>query len=139
MKVRPDELDRKSVLLWRSLPTSLPITSDAGVQASSVTISHGRFRILTTTQRIAVVIAAVFYIAAGSLHFISPAPNLRIMPPYIPSHVAMVRISGGLLDGWNAYPTGASSPVLHVASVLLLDKEGFDDSNTRQENEGCGD
>jgi hypothetical protein len=24
-------------------------------------------------------------------------------------------------------------------SVLLLDKDGFDDSNTRQDNEGCGD
>jgi hypothetical protein len=31
------------------------------------------------------------------------------------------------------------NPCLPVASVLLLDKEGFDDSNTRQDNEGCGD
>jgi hypothetical protein len=28
---------------------------------------------------------------------------------------------------------------LSVESVLLLDKEGFDDSNTQQDNEGCGD
>ena len=40
------------------------------------------------------VVAAVFYIAAGSLHFIKPAPYLRIMPPYIPWHPAMVRVSG---------------------------------------------
>ena len=40
------------------------------------------------------VIAAVFYIVAGSLHFIKPAPYLRIMPPYIPWHAALVRISG---------------------------------------------
>ena len=40
------------------------------------------------------VVAAVFYIAAGGLHFIKPAPYLRIMPPYIPWHATMVRISG---------------------------------------------
>ena len=53
-----------------------------------------RLRILSTAQRIAVVVAAIFYIVAGSLHFIKPAPYLRIMPPYIPWHAAMVRISG---------------------------------------------
>jgi uncharacterized membrane protein len=41
-----------------------------------------------------VFVAAVFYIAAGSLHFIKPAPYLGIMPPYIPWHGAMVRVSG---------------------------------------------
>ncbi len=40
------------------------------------------------------VVTAVFYIVAGSLHFIKPAPYLRIMPPYIPSHAAMVLVSG---------------------------------------------
>ena len=53
-----------------------------------------RLRILSTAQRIAVVVAAVIYIVAGSLHFIKPEPYLRIMPPYIPWHPAMVRISG---------------------------------------------
>ena len=53
-----------------------------------------RLRILSTAQRIAVVVAAVLYIAAGALHFIKPAPYLRIMPPYVPWHGAMVRISG---------------------------------------------
>ena len=54
-----------------------------------------RLRILSTAQRIAVVFAAVFYVVAGALHFIKPAPYLRIMPPYIPWATAMVRISGG--------------------------------------------
>lgn len=49
---------------------------------------------LSTAQKIAVVIAAVFFIFAGTLHFLKPEPYLRIMPPYIPWHVAMVRISG---------------------------------------------
>jgi uncharacterized membrane protein len=39
-------------------------------------------------------VAAVFYIGAGTLHFIKPAPYLRIMPPYLPSHAALVRMSG---------------------------------------------
>ena len=40
------------------------------------------------------VVAAVFYIVAGSLHFIKPAPYLRIMPPHIAWHAAMVQVSG---------------------------------------------
>jgi len=40
------------------------------------------------------VVAAAFYIVAGALHFIKPAPYLKIMPPYIPWHAALVRISG---------------------------------------------
>jgi uncharacterized membrane protein len=53
-----------------------------------------RLKILSTAQRIAVVIAAVFCVRAGALHFIRPTPYLRIMPPYIPWHAPMVRISG---------------------------------------------
>jgi uncharacterized membrane protein len=41
-----------------------------------------------------VLVAAVFYVVGGALHFIRPEPYLKIMPPYIPWHIAMVRISG---------------------------------------------
>jgi uncharacterized membrane protein len=51
-------------------------------------------KMLSKAQRIGVVLAAVFYVVAGALHFIKPEPYLRIMPPYIPWHVAMVRVSG---------------------------------------------
>ncbi len=51
---------------------------------------------LSTAQRIALILAAVFYIAAGTLHFVQPAPYLRIMPPYIPWHTTMVAVSGAL-------------------------------------------
>lgn len=51
---------------------------------------------LSTAQRISLAIAAILFIAAGSLHFIKPAPYLRIMPPYIPWHVFMVQASGVL-------------------------------------------
>jgi uncharacterized membrane protein len=40
-------------------------------------------------------LAAVFYVVAGALHFIKTDAYLRIMPSYIPAHLAMVWISGG--------------------------------------------
>jgi uncharacterized membrane protein len=49
---------------------------------------------LSTTQKVFVVLAAVFYIAGGANHFITPSFYLKIMPPYIPFHLAMVNISG---------------------------------------------
>jgi uncharacterized membrane protein len=49
---------------------------------------------LSTLQRIGLVLAAILYILAGGLHFIKTATYLRIMPPYVPWHLAMVRISG---------------------------------------------
>jgi uncharacterized membrane protein len=37
---------------------------------------------------------AIFFVAAGLMHFTNPDFYLKIMPPYIPSHVAMVEVSG---------------------------------------------
>lgn len=39
-------------------------------------------------------LAAVFFIIAGSMHLLMPAPYLKIMPPWIPWHLALVYISG---------------------------------------------
>jgi uncharacterized membrane protein len=50
---------------------------------------------VSTPQRIGLVSAALFYVSAGTLHFIKPDAYLKIMPPYIPWHAAMVRASGG--------------------------------------------
>jgi uncharacterized membrane protein len=49
---------------------------------------------LSAVQRAGLVTAAIFYVVAGTLHFLKPAVYLRIMPPYIPWHVWMVRVSG---------------------------------------------
>ncbi len=49
---------------------------------------------LSLAQRIALVLAAGFYIFAGSLHFFRPAMYVKIMPPYIPWHLQMVYLSG---------------------------------------------
>lgn len=51
-------------------------------------------RDLSWAQRILLTLAAVFFIFAGILHFTSTPFYLRIMPPYIPWHLAMVQISG---------------------------------------------
>jgi uncharacterized membrane protein len=53
-----------------------------------------RSRRLSVAQRVGLVLAAIFYVGAGSLHFLRPEPYLKIMPPYVPWHLAMVRISG---------------------------------------------
>jgi uncharacterized membrane protein len=45
-------------------------------------------------RRIALVLAAAFFITAGILHFTKTAFYLKIVPPYIPWHLAMVQISG---------------------------------------------
>ncbi len=49
---------------------------------------------LSWPRRIALVLAALFYTGAGILHFTKPQFYLRIVPPYIPWHAAMVQISG---------------------------------------------
>lgn len=49
---------------------------------------------LSATQKVFLIVAAIFYMFAGTMHFVRPDFYLRIMPPYIPWHVAMVDISG---------------------------------------------
>jgi uncharacterized membrane protein len=40
------------------------------------------------------IVLAVLFVAAGSLHFFLPAPYLKIVPPSLPAHLAIVYISG---------------------------------------------
>ena len=49
---------------------------------------------MATARNIARIGAAVFFAAAGAMHFARPAPYLKIMPPFIPAPLAMVYISG---------------------------------------------
>ncbi len=39
-------------------------------------------------------VAAVFYVAAGILHFARPNAYVKIVPPFIPAPLAMVYVSG---------------------------------------------
>jgi len=51
---------------------------------------------LSAGQRIALVFAAIFFMGAGALHFIRPDFYVKIVPPYIPAALVMVRVSGFL-------------------------------------------
>jgi uncharacterized membrane protein len=48
----------------------------------------------SAVQTIGMLLAAAFFIVAGTLHFVRPEFYLRIMPPYLPWHLPMVRVSG---------------------------------------------
>jgi len=45
-------------------------------------------------RKVFLVLAALFFTAAGVLHFLRPAMYMKIVPPYIPWPLAMVYISG---------------------------------------------
>ncbi len=45
-------------------------------------------------KKLMLILAALLYIGAGILHFRATEFYLKIMPPYIPWHLAMVYISG---------------------------------------------
>jgi uncharacterized membrane protein len=49
---------------------------------------------LTKAQRVGVVIAAVFYVIAGSMHFVSPDLYIRVIPPLLPWRNQLVATSG---------------------------------------------
>jgi uncharacterized membrane protein len=49
---------------------------------------------LSTAQKIGLAFAAIFYVFAGTLHFVRPEMYIKIVPPYIPRHATMVWISG---------------------------------------------
>jgi uncharacterized membrane protein len=46
------------------------------------------------TRKIALILAAIFYTIAGTLHFLRPEPYMKIMPPVIPAPLAMIYLSG---------------------------------------------
>ena len=50
---------------------------------------------LSNAQTIGLALAALLYVAAGTLHFVIPGAYLRIMPPYIPWQAPLVFITGG--------------------------------------------
>jgi uncharacterized membrane protein len=49
---------------------------------------------VSRTKRIACWAAAILYVAAGLLHFLKPRFYLKIVPPYLPWHLALVWVSG---------------------------------------------
>ena len=71
-----------------------------------------------TANVIGRVILAILFILSGTLHFISPQPYIKIVPPYLPAHLPIVYISGAaeilggiglLIPSTRQPPPGASS------------------------------
>jgi uncharacterized membrane protein len=51
---------------------------------------------MQTLKLILKYLMAIFYIGSGVNHFIHPDFYLKIMPPYLPWHLALVNLSGGI-------------------------------------------
>ena len=45
-------------------------------------------------RKAALFLTAAFFATAGFLHFVRPAPFVKIVPPFFPHPLAMVRLSG---------------------------------------------
>src|SRR5580698_6026039 len=45
-------------------------------------------------RNIGMVLTALFFVAAGTLHFLRPDPYVKIVPPFVPWALGMVYISG---------------------------------------------
>jgi uncharacterized membrane protein len=88
----------------------------------SVTISRGPFENPVRAAEDRGSGRRFFYVVAGSRHFIKPAPYLRIMPPYIPWHAAIVRISGAceILGGFGLFVPAARRAAAWGLAALLI-------------------
>lgn len=71
--------------------------------------------IADTTPRLtlSLVLIAIIFVAAGVLHFLKPAPFIRIVPPWLPAPALLVAISGAceIMGG-----IGVLLPVTRVAA-----------------------
>lgn len=66
---------------------------------------------------------ATFYIFAGTAHFIKPGWYLRVMPPFFPSHRALVALSGIaeiLLGIGLLFPLFKNSALILIIAMLVL-------------------
>jgi uncharacterized membrane protein len=77
---------------------------------------------LTKAQKVFLLLAAIFYSFAGILHFLRPTMYLKIMPPYVPWHLAMVYVSGAaeILGGLGLLiPRVRRSAALGLVALLI--------------------
>ena len=67
------------------------------------------------------VLLAIFFIAAGALHFISPGPYLAIIPPFLPWPAALVLISGvAEIAGGSGLLWPRTRKIAALALIVLL-------------------
>jgi uncharacterized membrane protein len=77
---------------------------------------------LTSLQKIFLALAAIFFAFAGTLHFLRPAMYMKIMPPYVPWHLAIVYASGAaeILGGLGLLlPRLRRSAALGLVALLI--------------------
>ena len=73
--------------------------------------------LITATLR---VLLALFFIAAGVNHFRAAAFYLRMMPPYVPFHPAMVQISGVAEIGFGMLLLIPATAAIAAWGLILL-------------------
>jgi uncharacterized membrane protein len=69
------------------------------------------------------ILLAVLFLVAGSLHFLLPAIYLKIIPPWLPAHLAILYVSGaaeilgglGLLIPPTRHPAACGLVILLIA------------------------
>jgi uncharacterized membrane protein len=64
------------------------------VEVGGWSVDVGGRNMLSKTRIAFLILASIFYIGSGILHFTNTGLYLKIMPPYVPYHAAMVYISG---------------------------------------------
>jgi uncharacterized membrane protein len=77
---------------------------------------------LTKAQKASLAIQAIFYTSAGVLHFLRTAMYMKIVPPYVPWHLAMVYVSGAaeILGGLGLLvPLVRRSAALGLVALLI--------------------
>lgn len=62
---------------------------------------------------------ALFFVGAGINHFVRTGSYLRMMPRYVPLHLAMVQISGGRSRTVRAACVRERHPLIHAFGVGL--------------------
>ncbi|HHG86725.1 MAG TPA: DoxX family protein [Bacteroidetes bacterium] len=77
---------------------------------------------MRTGKKIGLYVLAGLFILAGTMHFVSPETYLKIMPPYLPWHGALVLISGifEVLLGILLLPTSTRKVAVYGLILLLL-------------------
>ena len=68
------------------------------------------------------IVLAIFFIVAGSLHFLLPQSYLKIMPPYLPAPLLLVRISGAaeILGGFGLFVPSTRQAAAWGLIALLI-------------------
>jgi uncharacterized membrane protein len=73
-------------------------------------------------HRVLLVLASMFYMFAGVFHFVETGSYLKIMPPWVPWHLAMIYISGAaeIAGGIGLLIPGLRQPAAWGLVALLI-------------------